>query len=122
MPAISPGRCLRVVTEMERSTIGSISSSMRDNVVLPAPEGEDSTNISPRRAIVACSRPAALAIGRGRGRPPPAFPRLRGRERESASLEETSLIRMPALFQILHLLAELLHDAFQLQTDIGQLD
>ena len=27
-------------------------SSMRDSVVLPAPDGDDSTSISPRRAIV----------------------------------------------------------------------
>src|SRR4029077_19689384 len=33
----------------------SDSSSMRESVVLPAPEGEDSTSIRPRRAIAAPS-------------------------------------------------------------------
>jgi len=40
-----------VVTETESSTPGSAARSLRDSVVLPAPEGEDSTSMSPRRAI-----------------------------------------------------------------------
>jgi hypothetical protein len=39
----------RVVTDTESSTAGSASSSLRESVVLPAPEGDDSTSISPRR-------------------------------------------------------------------------
>jgi len=35
---------------------------MRDSVVLPAPEGEDRTNINPRRAIVAFA-PDRFAAG-----------------------------------------------------------
>src|SRR5690242_20070062 len=34
---------------------------MRDSVVLPAPEGDDSTNISPRRATPSALWPAAIA-------------------------------------------------------------
>src|ERR1700759_2592094 len=33
------------------ATCGSDSSSRRDKVVLPAPDGEDSTSIKPRRCI-----------------------------------------------------------------------
>src|SRR6516165_545542 len=90
---------------MESSTIGSAASSMRDSVVLPAPEGEDSTNISPRRAIIACSCPAAVTIGRLRGRP--------GWTEGSPPSQS---------FQILHLLAKLLDDALELEADIGELD
>src|SRR5687767_14863908 len=38
---------------------GSTSSSRRDNVVLPAPEGDDNTSIRPRRATVS---PSSCAI------------------------------------------------------------
>ena len=77
-----------MVTETDSATPLSSSSSRRDSVVLPAPEGDDSTSISPRRAIV-----ALLPL------------RLRHRS-----------------LQVLHLLAELLDHAFQLQADIGELD
>src|SRR5258708_981488 len=39
--------------EMERSRAGSASSSRRDSVDLPAPEGLDRTNMSPRRSPAA---------------------------------------------------------------------
>src|SRR4051812_37323586 len=56
----------------------SLRNSRRDKVVLPAPEGDDKTNISPR-----------------------LFMRS---------------------FQVLHLLAELLDDGFELKPDIGEFD
>jgi hypothetical protein len=34
---------------MLMATEGSLSSSLRERVVLPAPEGEDRTSIKPRR-------------------------------------------------------------------------
>src|SRR5580698_5037436 len=41
----------RVVAETESVMSLSLSSKRRDSVVLPAPDGEDSTSISPRRLI-----------------------------------------------------------------------
>ena len=77
-----------MVTEIDSSTAGS-SSSMRESVLLPAPEGEDRTNIIPRRATTGSAG---------------------GRVDVSAML----------LFQVLHLLAELLDHAFELKADIGE--
>jgi len=51
MPWVSPGRLDRVVTETDIIKLGSRSKSNRDRVVLPAPEGEDNINITPRRRI-----------------------------------------------------------------------
>src|ERR1700746_3989754 len=76
---------------MRRPFIRSISR--RDSVVLPAPEGEDSTNIKPRRS-------------------PPSEPCLR------AAMFAPDL----ASLQVLHLFAELLDHAFHLEPRIGQLD
>ena len=42
----SPGRFGRVVTRPTELDLRSWSSSWRDSVVLPAPEGDDSTSIS----------------------------------------------------------------------------
>ena len=78
-----------MVTEIDSSTAGS-SSNMRESVLLPAPEGEDKTNIIPRRATTGGAW---------------------GRVDVSAML----------LFQVLHLLAELLDDTFELKADIGEL-
>ncbi len=62
------------------STPPSSSSSRRDSVVLPAPEGDDSTSISPRRAT-SCCRFCAIAIitpdsapARGTARPRSSAP------------------------------------------------
>ena len=44
----------------------SSSSSRRAIVVLPAPEGEERMNISPRRWRVSCSAMCAVAAGTGR--------------------------------------------------------
>src|SRR5258708_39152881 len=104
---------------MDRSTIGSASSSLRDSVVLPAPEGEDSTSINPRRAIMACSWPAAVTIGRARGSAPLHAPARGGGSGWGRPVRIRAWSACP-LFQILHLLAELLHDAFEVQTNIGQ--
>ena len=41
-----------MVTETDSLSSSSAESSMREIVVLPAPEGEDRMNISPRRASV----------------------------------------------------------------------
>jgi hypothetical protein len=43
------------VTDIESITLRSDSRSRRDSVVFPAPDGEDNTNISPRRAIIGVS-------------------------------------------------------------------
>ena len=48
--SISPRRGGRVVTETESAMRPSSLSRRRDKVVLPAPDGDDSTSISPRRA------------------------------------------------------------------------
>ena len=45
------GRGVRVVTETDISMPDSVSSSIRDKVVFPAPDGDESTSIRPRRAI-----------------------------------------------------------------------
>src|SRR5262245_60005579 len=66
---------------------------MRDNVVLPAPDGEDSTSMSPRRAIASLPRPCF-----------------------------EPLAPLAALFKVLHLLAELLDQALELEPDIGELE
>ena len=50
MPSFSPGRLGRVVTEMDMARPENSDKSRRDNVVFPAPDGEDSTSIRPRRA------------------------------------------------------------------------
>src|SRR5947207_13496451 len=49
MPSASPTRGLRVVTDTDISNSGSRASRRRDNVVLPAPDGDDSTSSKPRR-------------------------------------------------------------------------
>jgi len=49
---ISPRRLGRVVTDIESSTLRSDRNYKRDKVVFPAPDGEDSTNIRPRRAML----------------------------------------------------------------------
>ena len=57
------GRCGRVVTETDSSMPRSAVSSMRDSVVLPAPDGDDSTSIRPRRAIRLAFAPSrAIAL------------------------------------------------------------
>src|SRR3990170_6863073 len=53
MPATSPGRFGRVVTETDMLRLASRSSSRREIVVLPAPDGDDSTSINPRRRMPA---------------------------------------------------------------------
>jgi len=68
-----------------------------------------------------------MLVARGRHHatgPQPTPPQLRagGGEGLEAFGTEANLGCMPVLFQILHLLAELLDDALQLQADIGQLD
>jgi hypothetical protein len=45
----SLGRIGRVVAEIESTRSGSMPSSRREIVVLPAPEGDESTSIRPRR-------------------------------------------------------------------------
>jgi hypothetical protein len=49
---VSPGRLGRVVTETDRVSSGSRSSSPRAMLVLPAPDGDDSTSIRPRRLMM----------------------------------------------------------------------
>jgi hypothetical protein len=51
LPSISLGRRGRVVTETESDSVGSRSSRRRVIVVLPAPDGDDSTSRKPRRRI-----------------------------------------------------------------------
>src|SRR5690606_34262154 len=72
---------------------GSSWSRRREIVVLPAPEGEDRTSISPRRWMCDGSAASAASIGR----------------------------LSVALLNVLHLLAELLDDGLQVQADTGQL-
>src|SRR5262245_54026185 len=45
----------RVVTETDIVSSGTLRRSSREIEVLPAPEGEDSTSINPRREISPCS-------------------------------------------------------------------
>src|SRR5437870_5979267 len=47
--------CLKkkMVTEIERLTFSSCSSRLRVSVVLPAPDGDDTTSLMPRRAMSA---------------------------------------------------------------------
>jgi hypothetical protein len=47
-----------VVADTDICSAGVSAINMRDNVVLPAPEGDDSTNISPRRSTP--SKPEAV--------------------------------------------------------------
>src|SRR6478736_6521076 len=61
MPSISLARRGRVVTETESVRLDSCSRSRRVSVVFPAPDGEDSTSISPRREMVSFSRFAVIA-------------------------------------------------------------
>jgi hypothetical protein len=49
VPSTSPGRIGRVVTDTDIRMPGTLSIIMRDSVDFPAPDGEDSTNINPRR-------------------------------------------------------------------------
>src|SRR5262245_12086169 len=51
MPSASPGRGLRVVTDTDMRRPGSAATRRRASVVLPAPEGEDSTSSIPRRPM-----------------------------------------------------------------------
>src|SRR5947209_1670361 len=51
MPSISPGRGGRVVTEIEYARPGTRSRTSRHSVVLPAPEGAETTKSEPRRLI-----------------------------------------------------------------------
>src|SRR3989337_3036437 len=51
MPSISPGRGSRVVTDTDMVMFLSAARSLRDRVVLPAPEGDDMTSSRPLRAI-----------------------------------------------------------------------
>src|SRR5262249_14195754 len=100
----SPGLCLRVVTETESSTPGSAASSLRDSVVLPAPEGEDSTSMSPRRAMASLSWwPPPAVIG--------AFPVLH----PLAELPDHELELQPAVAQlhVLRLGAQRVRFAFE---------
>ena len=53
----SPGRLARVVAETDIFSAGIRSIKSRDSVVLPAPDGEDSTNIRPRRSSPPMRRP-----------------------------------------------------------------
>src|SRR5262245_66209502 len=50
-PSISPGRGGRVVTDTEYARSGTRSRISRHNVVLPAPDGAETTNSVPRRLI-----------------------------------------------------------------------
>src|SRR5882724_2154360 len=50
-PSISPGRGGRVVTETEYARSGTRSRISRHSVVLPAPDGAETTNNVPRRLI-----------------------------------------------------------------------
>src|SRR6476660_2277884 len=51
LPSISPGCGGRVVTDTDMASEASVSISRPASVVLPAPEGEDSTKSSPRLSI-----------------------------------------------------------------------
>src|SRR5262245_62411455 len=51
MPSSSPLRFTRVVCEIDMAIPGSVSTSRRAIVVLPAPEGEDRTSMSPLLAM-----------------------------------------------------------------------
>ena len=51
-----------MVTETERSIWPSAFSSLRESVVLPAPDGEDRTSIKPRRATVLCFAAPASSL------------------------------------------------------------
>src|ERR1700712_5843775 len=93
-PSISEGRRARVVTEIESSSPQPPSSAMaRVSVVLPAPEGEDRIRIRPRRPTGS----------RGFAFVPVIF-------------VSTSLL------DVLNLLAELLHDGLQVESDPRQAD
>src|SRR3954466_12043742 len=61
MPSISLARRGRVVTETESVRLDSCSRKRRVRVVLPAPDGDDNTSISPRREMVSFSRVAVIA-------------------------------------------------------------
>ena len=54
----------RVVTLTDSSRLGSVSSRLRAMVDLPAPDGEDSTSISPRRRMPAEAPSAAIHYSR----------------------------------------------------------
>ena len=64
-PSTSPGRIGRVVADTDICKSGIRSSSMRDSVVLPAPDGDDSTNISPRRSTPSKLWSPAVMLIRG---------------------------------------------------------
>ena len=71
----------RVVTLTDSSRPGSLSSRLRAIVDLPAPDGDDSTSISPRRrmrgtdGILGGHAPTPdSGPARGTGRPPPSAP------------------------------------------------
>src|SRR6476620_142882 len=60
MPSTSLARRGRVVTEMDRVRLGSSSRRSRVSVVLPAPDGEESTSIRPRRPMMSFSSSAVM--------------------------------------------------------------
>src|SRR5437870_8237676 len=66
-PSISPGRGGRVVTDTEYARSVSRSRTSRHSVVLPAPDGAETTNSVPRRLITrrAPLRHETLRQGRG---------------------------------------------------------
>src|SRR3989442_8024689 len=66
-PSISPGRGGRVVTETEYDRSGTRSRISRHSVVLPAPDGAETTNSVPRRLITRRASVRDEALGeRGR--------------------------------------------------------
>src|SRR5262249_38984695 len=101
---------------------------MRESVVLPAPEGEDRTSISPRRAMAPLPEPVLAAglftIVR--------YPKKRSKQCSKKCSKKVSRRNVPRnvpdlsaagganLFQILHLLAELLDHVLELEADIGE--
>ena len=61
-PRPRPGRIGRVVADTDIFRPGIRSISNRDSVVLPAPDGDDSTNISPRRSTPSKPWPPAVIV------------------------------------------------------------
>src|SRR3569623_574806 len=92
MPAVSPGRFWRVVAETDMVRLGSRPSSLREIVVLPAPEGEERTSISPRR--------------------------LTSMNPE----DPVGLLIKPSSLDVLDLLAQLLDRRLQVDPDAGEAD
>src|SRR5262249_22264921 len=90
----------------DSSMAESLASSMRDSVVLPAPDGEDKTSISPRRTMAIFF---GLFRATGRFTMLSALPTFPAEPRENNGL-----------FEVLHLLAELLDNGLELKPDLGE--